>query len=270
MSLTYLHEDESVLRAVLEDQRSDLPYQAQFMSTIERFSPKKNVFAAYTAEEHPRRIPNGWEEDILPGELALVDAVISTFNGVSQRWEANGDKLRWYKDFNPVDISRAIESVEWRQLVPLVGGDLVSELILKHALPNANHRTAIAFLRTYLESIAQQGEADFPAAGNYDGEWYRWAEEYVYRSKKLLLLRRKDNLLRYAKDHGFSKVQREPRVTLTLAKYDFNQTAVSRHAEKAHLELWVDFVVNFLIRSGQSNLLRTMDPGKQTFVRQLR
>ena len=56
------------------------------------------------------------------------------------------DEFRLYKDFEPEKIEQALARVSWRSSLPEVAGELMSNLILRHSLPNANHRTGIAML----------------------------------------------------------------------------------------------------------------------------
>lgn len=269
LSLKFLNPE----RDRIADTRADFEAQAgeetRFVFAVEMFNPGTEVYALYTAYDHPRKIPEGWESEIPEKDLPLVDAVINTFWGVSQDWEAKEDPLNWYKKFDPTDISDALGNVEWRQRVPVVGGEIISELIKKHSLPNANHRTAIAFLRTYLDSIAQGSNPDLPAAGTYEGEWHEWAENYVHESKRLLLLRRKTGLLRYAKNVGFNEILRKSGVRIDLNAYDFEGTAVGRSAEETHRDLCVRFVEDVLERSDVPELKEEADPGKRAFVEKL-
>ena len=61
--------------------------------------------------------------------------------------------LVWYKPLEPDRIADAVARVEWCQTIPDIGGRLLSNLILAHGLPNANHRTALGFLNAYLATI---------------------------------------------------------------------------------------------------------------------
>ncbi|WP_273838738.1 hypothetical protein [Halococcus sp. PRR34] len=65
--------------------------------------------------------------------------------------EAN--EFRLYKEFKPQKIEQALEHVSWGSPLPEVAGELMSNLILRHSLPNANHRTGIAMLQFCIESV---------------------------------------------------------------------------------------------------------------------
>jgi len=270
LSLRFLNSSRDRIAGVRTDLEDRTDGEARFAAETKRFDPGNRIYALYAAYDHPKRIPEGWENEVPEEDLPLIDAVISTFLGVSQDWEAKEEPLNWYKKFDPPRISDALSNVEWRQRVPVVGGEIVSELIRKHSLPNANHRTAIAFLRTYLNSIAQGSDPDLPAAGTYEGEWYTWAERYVHESKRLLLLRRKTGLLAHAKAVGFSEVTRKSGIRIDLHAYDFEEENVENAAKRDHRELWVQFVEEVLDRSEMPELTKETDPGKGTFVQRLR
>lgn len=68
------------------------------------------------------------------------------------------DEFRLYKEFEPQKIQRALEHVSWGASLPTVAGELMSNLILRHSLPNANHRTSIAMLQFCIESIDPEFE----------------------------------------------------------------------------------------------------------------
>ena len=53
----------------------------------------------------------------------------------------NRDGFRLYKEFGPRKIYQALNHISWGETLPQVAGELLSNLILRHALPNANHRT---------------------------------------------------------------------------------------------------------------------------------
>ena len=61
-------------------------------------------------------------------------------------------EFRLFKEFEPAQIERTLEDVPWSGPFPTVAGELLSNLILRHALPNANHRTGIAMLQFRIES----------------------------------------------------------------------------------------------------------------------
>jgi len=79
-----------------------------------------------------------------------------------------------------------------------VAGRLASNLILKHALPNANHRTAVALVQFYLRRLnpdfAMPETSVETDPESYD--WREWVNEYINESKRLLTVRRKNVLFK--------------------------------------------------------------------------
>jgi prophage maintenance system killer protein len=68
--------------------------------------------------------------------------------------------------------------------LPTVAGELMSHLILRHALPNANHRTAIAMLQFCLETADPSFE--MPSTHVDDEIWNAWVDPYIVESKRLI------------------------------------------------------------------------------------
>jgi len=220
------------------------------------------------AESHPHRLPENWESGLSESDIVLADALIVSFTGVMETWQENGNPLNWYKKPEPSQFGAAFERVEWRQTVPKVAGEIMSNLIWTHALPNANHRTAVAFIRTYLQSVANDTTGEIPSAGNYDGEWFDWAKEYIYESKRLLLLGRKRRLLKYAKAQGVETVTRKGGVEVNLTAHEFNRETKHK-AKTGHRNRCISFSQDLIERSDY-DLLDAIDPGKRTFVDRLR
>lgn len=229
------------------------------------------VYGVYAAESHTKRFPQNWEADLSEDDLILADTVIDAFRGVSEEWDSRGRSLNWYKKPQPAEICGALERVQWGQQTPAVAGEIMSELLCKHPLPNANHRTAVAFVRTYLQSLTDHQTAEFPPAGNYEGEWFSWAEDYIYESKRLLLLKRKPGLLQYAKQCGADCVQRKGGVEIDLHAHDFTSPHdLSQMAKTAHINRCTQLATELIERSDHSQLRDQMDDGKQVFVSRLR
>lgn len=86
-----------------------------------------------------------------------------------------------------------------------VAARLMSRVIVAHPFPNANHRTSIGLARRYLwkEGI------DWPPyslRGRGIDRFIAETDDHIVRSKYLLLLRRRPDLVRVAHAHGFTAV----------------------------------------------------------------
>lgn len=270
LSLRYVTPSVSKAETVVGDLESETPEDTRIETQISEFSFDTTFYAVYAARSYPRQFPDDWHTDLADDEIVLVDSVINTFRGVQEEWADRGEPLNYYKEAKPALIAEALDEVEWRDAIPTVGGDLMSSLILKHALPNANHRTAVAYVRTYLESVADGRDVRFRHAGTYDGEWHDWAREHVFESKRLLMLRRKPDVLDYAKRFGTETVRRKSGVDLDLMAQDFGTGDIRSIAERGHRNRCVQFVREILERSDLTELLDREDDGRRAFVDRLR
>lgn len=98
------------------------------------------------------------------------------------------DEFRLYKAFEPEKIQQALSHVSWGHPLPQVAGEVMSNLILRHSLPNANHRTGIAMLQFCIESVAPDFE--MPRTHIDDSAWREWVDPYIVTSKQLITVRR--------------------------------------------------------------------------------
>lgn len=269
LSLRFVNTSREKAESVVDDFETDRSDRVRVETRIEEFSFEDPLYAVYAAKSYPKQFPDNWAEELPPDETVLVDSVINTFRGVKNEWENRGESLKYYKKPEPTRISEAFDQVEWRQDVPVVGGELMSRLVLKHALPNANHRTAVAYLRTYLQSVTNDPTAEFTDAGNYKGDWHDWAREHVYESKRLLMLRRKADLLKYASSFGVETVRRKSGVEVDLTAQEFENQNVPEVAEEGHRNRCIQFAVDLIERSGHEELRSVKDDGKRAFVDRL-
>jgi len=270
LSLKFLNTDRERVDAVREDLETGIDTGVEVITRIEEYAFDEKVYAVYGAESHPRQLPPDWESGLEDDDLVLADAVIRSFQGVSERWEERGTPLNWYKKPRLKSIVDAFDRVTWRQSVPNVAGEIMSELLCKHPLPNANQRTAVAVVRTYLQSMAENPDVAFPSAGNYRGDWHNWAREYVHESKRLLLLRRKSGLLEYARQYGVTTVERKSGISIDLTAHSLGHGNAETVAKDAHQNRCVHFVTTLLERSDHDYLRRKQDDGRNAFVDRLR
>lgn len=269
LSLRFVNPSHAEAQRVLQDLET-VPADVETESAIREFDVDSTFYGVYFAESHPEQFPPNWDNDLPKSQVVLIDSVINTFRGVKTRWEQRGEPLNYYKEPQPKLIGEAFGQIQWQQAVPAVAGEMMSSLVRKHALPNANHRTAVAFLRTYLQSMSKDPDTEFEAAGNYQGDWHEWAKEYILESKRLLLLRRKTNLLKYAKELGVETIHRQSGVELDLKALDFEQQNLREIAEEAHRNRCIQFSIELIERSGHDYLIEEIDDGRSAFVARLK
>ncbi|WP_230198524.1 hypothetical protein [Halopiger goleimassiliensis] len=114
--------------------------------------------------------------------------LLQFFAEMQQEEQENGDELAIYKNLEIERVPEAVDHVSWNGSVTDVAGSLMSNLILRHSLPNANHRTGITMAQTYLEAAGADFET--PKTHTEAYEWREWVDPYIIESKRLLTVRR--------------------------------------------------------------------------------
>lgn len=179
------------------------------------------------------------------------------------------DEFRLYKDFEPAQIQRALENVSWGTSLPEVAGELMFNLILRHALPNANHRTSIAMMQFCIEAADETFE--MPTTHVDDATWQTWVDPYIIESKRLITVRRNNIRFKHLQELGVDLVERKGGIRIRLADYDLDMSpneARSRYAVR-HQELCTDFVRAVLDQSERPDLKEATGPTKNAFVEYL-
>ncbi|WP_226040947.1 hypothetical protein [Natrinema sp. DC36] len=89
-----------------------------------------------------------------PSNGAIATRLVDSFKNVlEENYVEEGKRVRVYKDIAAEDIEPALNQIDWNGTAVEVAGRLASNLILKHALPTANHRTAIGMCQLYLRRV---------------------------------------------------------------------------------------------------------------------
>lgn len=181
-----------------------------------------------------------------------------------------GVPVEAYKNIDISGLATMLDETNWSGTAIDVAGRLASNLILQHALPNANHRTAIALIQFYLRRIDSNFSMPETAVeiepDTYD--WREWVNTYINESKRLLTVRRKNLLLKYAGEFGVSNVERKHGICIELADYelDMHSHEAKKVYAKRHEELWIDFVEEGVRRSNSSILVSHPALSKSEFA----
>jgi prophage maintenance system killer protein len=207
-----------------------------------------------------------WLRSEFNDDLPVINAIYTFFDELMSTKREQGDPLEAYKQIELEKIPEILDSVEWRQTVPEVGAELLSEFVLTHPMPNTNHRTGIILLDRYLRSF--DDEVSIPDTGE-TGEWYDWASNYVEDSKRLLTLRRRYRIFRYAEQLGYDTVKRKHGVMIPFEEYDIHRPDAFEHFTRAHLKRTERFVQTVLEKTEATHLLDVEDDGKRAFVSRL-
>jgi len=103
-----------------------------------------------------------------------------------------------YKRLEVRKLDKFFRNIQYKtQNIATFGAQTMSDLVVNHSLPNANHRTTILFMALFFESL----DIRFPG---YDTKanrvrWIRECNEYITKSKRILYSRGHDPS--YGKKH---------------------------------------------------------------------
>lgn len=148
--------------------------------------------------------PRGRATGIPHDHTALWDAVrmsVQAFREVNRGALGRGG-VRWYKDLDVDVLRRTLQRIDWTGSHLDVATRIVSDLILAHPFPNANHRTSIFLARKYLASV----EINWPSyslRGRGNQRLHRETKSFFIGSKYLLQLYRHLPLVRAAVEAGY-------------------------------------------------------------------
>jgi len=246
------------------------------IGVIEEYDLNETVYVVYKGREIPE-VAEDIEVDI-HGEVAEMsqpDQIITTrilqlFESIAdEKYEQESERLSAYKEIEVDRIPEAMDRITWTESVPVSGGELVSCLILRHALPNANHRTSLAMLSLYYQAISESFEMPTTTTDDYD--WSGWVDEYIERSKQLLTVRRNVPRFTYLSDAGCSVVERKDGIGIHLEEFDLSMghwEAMDEYAER-HKRESIEFAHEVLRKAGTSELRDGEPLSKQEFADRL-
>lgn len=240
---------------------------AEFRSTINFVDLDTEVYAVFSTEIHPRVFPDEQFKILSSDDELIVDTMLDGFHEIEAQQDDAEIPFRWYKKPTLPVIVEQVERTQWKQTVPEVGGSLLSNLVIGHALPNANHRASLSFVGTYLQTI--EPRFAMPDTG-VSGEWYGWASEYVAESKRLLTLRRNAAMFAHLRSWGCQAIVRKNENRIEFADYNIDVNDPLSHFGRQHHNRSVEFIRRILCRTGNEHLLNQADDGKSVFVDGLR
>lgn len=205
----------------------------------------------------------------------IVARLLEVYRSLIQRnEEEEGTPVIAYKDPDIEALEDVLDRVSWAGSATDVAGRLASNLILKHALPNANHRTAVAVIQLYLR--CHDSEFSLPKikekAGPNEFDWREWVNTYINESKRILTVRRNNVIFKILSQFGATTVERKHNVQIDLSSYTLDlypSEAKERYAEE-HEQLWISFVEEVVARVGRSDLKDTPALSKSKFAEKIR
>jgi hypothetical protein len=176
------------------------------------------------------------------------------------------DEFRLYKEFEPRKIQQALAHISWGRPLPQVAGELMSNLILRHSLPNANHRTAIAMLQFCIESV--ESGFEMPRTHVDDDTWREWVDPYIVESKRLITVRRNNIRFKQLDALGADIVERKDGIQIQLADFDLDmhwRDALTEYAGQ-HETHCIAFARAVLERAERDDLVERSGPTKAEFI----
>ncbi|WP_323173524.1 hypothetical protein [Natrialba sp. PRR66] len=193
---------------------------------------------------------------------------------ISQNEKEDGVPVEAYKTIDINALPDVLDRTSWESSATDVAGRLASNLILKHALPNANHRTAVALIQFYLRRLNSNFSMPDTSVEidpeTYD--WREWVNEYINESKRLLTVRRKNVLFKHLYNFGARTLERKHAVEIDLTAYELDMypnEAKIAYAEK-HEELWIEFVEEAVERAGYPEMKEMPGLSKAEFAEEIR
>ncbi|KYH23788.1 hypothetical protein HAPAU_38670 [Halalkalicoccus paucihalophilus] len=229
---------------------------------------KTRFDAAYQSFETTAEVLDWLNANFSDTDKQILFVVIDAFDGIISETEDADGTFSTYKKMDLEAIPAILNSVEWRQSVPEVGAELLSQFILTHPMPNTNHRTGLSLLDRYLASY--DPSATLPATGEA-GQWYDWIKGYIYDSKRLLTLRNNLQLLYWARQYGYEVAERKEGIRIELSSVDLERSDPWDYYADRHLDLTREFIVSTVLEQvGAPQLRERTDDGKRAFADRLR
>lgn len=207
-----------------------------------------------------------------PDTRVIVRDFLGMFKIVrDEQSETRSDSLDAYKEINVEQVPLALDRIEWRGTVSEVGARLASNLILCHALPNANHRTAFSMFERYVDATTNR-TYELPSMVTDDEKWQAWVDTYIVDSKRVLTVRRNVGLFRYLSRFGCSTVRRKNNIDIPLSDFDLDlhpHEALSKYA-RMHERRTSRFAEKILTRTSESHLAEQSGLTKAEFADAIR
>lgn len=200
------------------------------------------------------------DTEFTDAQVQVLEAILELLVGVGDE----ASRITVYKEMDLPKVPEILEYPDWgSSSVPVVAGQLLSRFVLAHPMPNANHRTAMGLVEWYLQT--NEVSVTVPDTGE-EGEWYDWAGPYVHESKRLLTLRRKAHVFRYAREFGVDVVRRRNDVDIDLHEYALDVDHPLEHFATKHESESIAFVKTMLDVAGTTGLEDRTDEGWGSFV----
>jgi len=248
---------------------------------VERYDIDKSFYAIYTSRvggEPVREIDFDIKTSLAEmsdNNSTIVVRLLEIYQAlIDQNEQEEGVPVEAYKNIDVDALPDIFDRTSWEGSATAVAGRLASNLILKHPLPNANHRTAVAVVQFYLRRL--NPDFSMPETSvetdpeSYD--WRAWVNEYITESKRLLTVRRKNVLFKHLYEFGVRMVERKHSIEIDLTAYELDvypSESKTIYAQQ-HEALWTKFVEEAVERAGYPELKETSSLSKKQFAEKIR
>lgn len=207
--------------ATAQDKAQELEEAGMRVYAFSEPAPNHDEWFHVTARHDvtPRRRAAGIPHD----RTVLWDAVrmgVQVFREVNRTARSRG-AVRWYKDLDIQSLRRALQALDWNGSHLDVASRIISDIILAHPFPNANHRTSIYLARKYLESVG----IDWPhytLRGRGAKRLHRETKPFFIESKYLLQIHRHAPLVRAAMEAGYTTLLIGPDAEAPIVPQDLS------------------------------------------------
>ncbi|ELZ12527.1 hypothetical protein C479_04002 [Halovivax asiaticus JCM 14624] len=257
-------------------------YEAHKSVKVESFELDRTVYVVYTASGASGAADEidydlvEYIDSMGPANGVIATRLVEVFRNVlDENYQEEGNRVQAYKNIAAEEIEPALNQVDWNGTAVEVAGRLASNLILKHALPNANHRTAIGMSQLYLKRVDPEfsmPETAIQPDGADEYDWMEWVNDYINESKRLLTVRRKGGRFKYLEEFGCDVLVRKHDIEIPLEEYELDLQRSERWRKYAeqHEELWIDFTERAVRRAEMVDLLDTDGLSKHEFADELK
>jgi len=258
-SLDFVHSDPAPIVSQIVD------YDDTVAVKVEHYEIDESFYAIYTSRvsgEPVREIDfdlTASLAEMSDDNSTIVVRLLEIYRAlIAQNESKEGVPVEAYKNIDVDALPDVLDQTSWDGSATDVAGRLASNLILKHPLPNANHRTAVALVQFYLRRL--NSDFSLPETSvevdpeSYD--WRAWVNEYITESKRLLTVRRKNVVFKHLYKFGVRTVERKHAIEIDLTAYELDiypSEAKTIYAKK-HEALWTEFVEEAAERAGYPEL----------------
>jgi len=274
-SLDFVHPDPGGIVSQIVDYDDDVAVKVQAYDIGEKFYI---IYTSHVGGGPVREIDFNLNESLAKmseENSTIVVRLLEIYRAlIAQNEEEEGIPVEAYKEIDIDALPDVLDRTSWEESATDVAGRSASNLILKHALPNANHRTAVALIQFYLRRL--NPDFSLPETSievdpeTYD--WREWINEYINESKRLLTIRRKNVLFKHLYGFGARTLKRKHAVEIDLTAYELDMypsEAKIVYAEQ-HEELWIEFVEEAVERAGYPELKEAPGLSKAEFAEKIR